>query len=79
MTLKDFTVFVVAAPFSNSGGFRAFLAMHQEGRDDFTSGVTVDMGFGFTGRFDALNVEGKGFGGMTNLMAVPRTSASSAG
>ena len=70
-TLKDFTVFVVAAPFSNSGGFRAFMAMHQEGRDDFTSGVTVDMGFGFTGRFDVLNVEGKGFGGMTNLMAVP--------
>ena len=69
--LEDFTVFVVAAPFSNAGGFRAFLAMHQEGRDDFTSGVTVDMGAGFTGRFDTLNVEGEGFGGMANLMADP--------
>jgi hypothetical protein len=45
--------------------------MHQEGRDDFTSGVTVDLGFGFTGRFDVLNVEGEGFGGMANLMADP--------
>jgi putative heme-binding domain-containing protein len=71
VSLEDFTLFVVAAPLSNSGGFRAFLAMHQQDREDFTSGVTVDMGFGYSGRFDALNVEGKGFGGMANLMAVP--------
>ncbi len=68
LRLEDFTLFVVAAPLSNSGGFRAFVAMHQEGREDYTSGVTVDMGFGFTGRFDTLNVEGEGFGGMANLM-----------
>src|SRR5262249_7823051 len=65
--LEGITLFVVAAPLSNGGGFRAFTAMHQQGREDFTSGVTVDMGAGFTGRFDVLNVEGEGFGGMANL------------
>ena len=69
--LEDFTLFIVAAPFSNAGGFRAFLAMHEQGQVDFTSGVTVDMGSGFTARFDTLNVEGEGFGGMLNLMAEP--------
>jgi putative heme-binding domain-containing protein len=68
---EGFTLFVVAAPFSNSGGFRAFMAMHQEKKDDYISGANVDMGFGFTGRFDVLNVEGRGFGGMTNLLTVP--------
>jgi putative heme-binding domain-containing protein len=67
--LEDFTLFVVAAPLSNPGGFRALVAMHQEGQQDYTSGLTVDLGPGFSGRFDTLNVEGKGFGGMANLMA----------
>ncbi|MEJ7638107.1 MAG: hypothetical protein WKF75_09050 [Singulisphaera sp.] len=53
------------------GGFRAFMAMNQEGKDDFTSGLTMDMGFGFSSRFETLNVEGNGFGGMANLMAEP--------
>ena len=69
--LEDFTLFIVAAPFSNAGGFRAFLATHEQGEVDFTSGVTVDMGAGFTMRFDTLNVEGEGFGGMPNLLAEP--------
>jgi putative heme-binding domain-containing protein len=69
--LEDFTLFVVASPLSNAGGFRAFMAMHREGREDYTSGLTVDLGPGFTGRFDWLNVEGEGFGGMANLMSDP--------
>ncbi|QDV37764.1 ThuA domain-containing protein [Tautonia plasticadhaerens] len=71
LRLEGFTLFLVAAPFSNAGGFRGFLALNQEGQDDFTSGLTVDMGFGFTGRFEALNVEGEGFGGMADLMFDP--------
>jgi putative heme-binding domain-containing protein len=71
MRLDDFTLFLMAAPFSNAGGFRAFLAMHEQGQADFTTGVTVDMGFGFTTSFDTLNVEGEGFGGMQNLLAEP--------
>jgi putative heme-binding domain-containing protein len=69
--MGEFTLFVVAAPLSNGGGFRAFAAMHQDGRDDYTSAFNVDMGPGYTGRFDTLNVEGPGFGGATNLMADP--------
>ena len=69
--LQDFTVIVVAAPFSNAGGFRAFLATHEQGEVDFTSGVTIDMGLAFTMRFDSLNVEGEGFGGMQSLLAEP--------
>ena len=71
MRLEDFTIFVVAAPFSNAGDFRAFLATHEQGQPDFVSGVTIDLGHGFTARFDTLNVEGEGFGGMLNLMAEP--------
>jgi glucose/arabinose dehydrogenase len=69
--LEEFTLFIVAAPFSNAGEFRAFFATHEQGQVDFTSGITVDMGSGFTTRFDTLNVEGEGFGGMLNLMAEP--------
>jgi putative heme-binding domain-containing protein len=69
--MKEFTLFVVAAPLSNGGGFRAFAAMHQDGREDYTSAFNLDMGPGFTGRFDAANIEGPGFGGAVNLMADP--------
>jgi putative heme-binding domain-containing protein len=69
--LKDFTLFVVAAPLSNWGGFRAFTALHEKGREDFTTGVNVDQGAGFSARFEFLNVEGEGFGGMNNLLVQP--------
>ena len=64
----EFTLFLVVAPLSNAGGFPAFVAFHQDGRDDFTTGLTVDQGAGYTPRFEVLNVEGKGFVGMDNLM-----------
>jgi putative heme-binding domain-containing protein len=67
--MKEFTLFVVAAPLSNGGGFGAVAAMHQDGREDYTSAFNVDRGPGFTGRFDTVNVEGPGFGGAVNLMA----------
>jgi putative heme-binding domain-containing protein len=69
LRLKDFTLFVVAVPLSNAGGFRALAAWHAAGREDYTSGTTVDLGPGFAGRFEALNVEGRGFTGADNLMA----------
>ena len=59
---------MVAAPFGNPGDFRAFLAMNQTGKNDYTTGLTLDLGPGTTGRFDALNVEGAGFGGWNNLL-----------
>ncbi len=65
---RDLTIFLVAVPFANSGAFRAFLAMNQEGKNDYTSGLTVDQGPGVSERFETLNVEGAGFGGAVNLM-----------
>ncbi len=69
--LEDLTLFIVAAPFANVGGFRAFLAVHEQGEVDFRSGVTVDLGGASTMNFDMLNVEGEGFVGMQNLLVEP--------
>jgi putative heme-binding domain-containing protein len=65
---KDVTVFVVAVPFSNGGTFRGFLAMNQDGKNDYVTGLTIDEGPGASPRFEALNVEGAGFGGAANLL-----------
>ena len=43
--------------------------MNQHGKNDYTTGLTLDLGPGATGRFDALNVEGTGFGGWSNLLS----------
>ena len=68
LSFKQATVVVVAAPFGNPGDFRGFLAMNQSGKNDYTTGLNLDLGPGATGRFDALNVEGAGFVGWNNLL-----------
>src|SRR5688572_2858900 len=40
---KEITVFLVAAPRTNAGGFRGLLAFNKKGVNDYTSGLTVDM------------------------------------
>src|SRR5262245_40065639 len=65
--LASFTVFIVAAPRHNLGGFRALFAFNAAGQRDYTSGLNVDFGPGPSPRFSVLNVEGRGFGGATNL------------
>jgi glucose/arabinose dehydrogenase len=67
-SFKEATVFVVAAPFGNPGDFRGFLAINQDGKNDYSSGLTIDQGPGFSLRFQALNVEGAGFQGAVNLV-----------
>jgi putative heme-binding domain-containing protein len=68
LKLERFTAFVVAAPRSNAGGFRGLLAVNQTARRDYETGFTLDLGFAPTGRFESLNVEGKGFGGAVDLL-----------
>lgn len=68
---RDLTIFIVAAPFRNAGGFRALLALNAAGQNDFTSGLTLDQGPGGGERFDALNLEGAGFQGARSLMKDP--------
>jgi len=62
------TIIIFAAARSNPGFFRAFLAINQTGRNDFTTGLTIDMGPSGSGRFDSLNPEGSGFGGAVDLL-----------
>jgi len=71
LRLKDFTLFIVAAPFRNAGGSAGLFAMNKKDDEDFTSGLAVDLGTDPTKRFDTLNVEGKGFGGMMNMLDQP--------
>jgi putative heme-binding domain-containing protein len=66
--LETCTVFVVAAPRQNFGGFRAVLAFNAAGRRDFETGLTLDLGPSATPHFSAFNVEGRGFGGWRNLL-----------
>jgi len=68
LALTNATLFIEAAPLSNTGGFRALLAINQFGRNDYTSGFTVDLGPGGGGDFAFLNIEGAGFGGAVNLL-----------
>jgi len=68
LKLEAFTVFVIVVPQSNLGGFRAFLAGHQAGLNDYTTGFTLDFGFAGSERFSSFNPEGKGFGGAVNVL-----------
>jgi len=45
-SFKEATVFLVAAPFGNPGDFRGFLALNQAGKNDYSSGLTIDQGPG---------------------------------
>jgi putative heme-binding domain-containing protein len=68
LALDRFTAFVVAAPRSNLGGFRGLLCTNAIGRRDYETGFNIDLGPLPTGRFEAMNVEGRGFGGARNLL-----------
>src|SRR5262249_32105214 len=66
--LDEMTVFVVAAPRSNAGYFRGFLAFNATGENDYVTGFNLDMSGLRSDRFTFINVEGPGFGGAVNLM-----------
>ncbi|HUE74854.1 MAG TPA: LamG-like jellyroll fold domain-containing protein, partial [Pirellulaceae bacterium] len=65
---RELTLFVVAAPKSNLGGFRALLAMNKQGVNDYTSGLTLDLHAFPSLNFSLLNLEGRGFGGAADLL-----------
>jgi putative heme-binding domain-containing protein len=66
--LEAVTLFVVAAPRSNAGDFRALLAFNEAGKNDYLTGLTCDLTGERSGRLDRLNVEGAGFLGALNLL-----------
>lgn len=68
----DLTVFVVASPRRNLGGFRGVMALNAPDQRDYVSGITLDFGPDATSKFTSLNVEGRGFGGWKNLLSGQR-------
>lgn len=69
------TIFVVASPRRNIGGFRAVMAFNAADQRDFQSGMTIDCGPAPTNRFTSLNVEGRGFETWQNLLGGERPYA----
>lgn len=67
LATENATVFLVVAPYSNDGEFRGFFAASAPDANDYTTGVTIDQSWAATPDFSAVNVEGAGFGGATNL------------
>jgi len=65
------TVFVVAAPRSNPGGFRAIFSLNRAGANDFSTGVNLDFGPSATRRMSFVNAEGGGAVGAAQLRQGP--------
>lgn len=62
------SIFLVAAPRKNLGGFPAVLAFNAKDQRDYESGLTLDLGPVPTTKFQHFNVEGRGFGSWRNLL-----------
>jgi len=69
--LKEATLFIVAAPKTNTGNYRAFLSANRTGANDYTSGFNIDLGREPGTVFDWLNAEGAGFRGARDLLNDP--------
>ena len=65
---RELTLFIVAAPKTNLGGFRGLVAFNKKGVNDYTSGMTVDLHAFPSLKFNVINLEGAGFGGAVDVM-----------
>jgi hypothetical protein len=68
LSFRDVTVFVVATPLANPGSFRGLIAFNESGKNDYVTGLNIDLGPGATPRCTVINAEGAGFGGAMNLL-----------
>ncbi|MFO0901789.1 MAG: ThuA domain-containing protein [Pirellulales bacterium] len=68
---REFTLFVAAAPHSNLGFFRGFVALHERNRRDYETGLTLDLNAPASPQLQDVNLEGRGFGGARNLLTKP--------
>ncbi len=66
--LRAATIFIVNAAHSNAGNFRGLFAANAPERRDYESGLCIDLGPGPSFKADQLNVEGRGFGGASDLV-----------
>jgi putative heme-binding domain-containing protein len=70
-TAPAVTVLMVVRIRTNSGPFRALLAANHAGRNDYTSGMNLDLGSIATPGVTRVNAEGTGFSGEGNLCTSP--------
>src|ERR1043166_8196743 len=66
--LTNFTIFIQASARTNQGGMRAFLAASRYGRNDYSTGLNVDLGPDRSDKLTVVNIEGAGFTGIRNLL-----------
>ena len=66
--LEAASVFIVAAPRMNGGGFRALASLHPPERNDYMAGLNVDLGGAASTTLERINVEGAGTKGQSNLL-----------
>ncbi|MHA3771017.1 ThuA domain-containing protein [Verrucomicrobiota bacterium sgz303538] len=69
------TIFVLAAPRSNSGNFSALFATSEAGKNDYTNGLNLDFGPAATKQLSVLNVESAGSTGFHDLLEPGRNLA----
>src|SRR4030095_4350278 len=65
---SNLTLFVLAAPRTNAGGFSALFSTTAAGNNDFTSGLNLDFGPAATKELSVLNVESAGSSGFRDLL-----------
>ena len=62
------TVFLLAAPKWNAGGFSALFSTAESGKNDYTSGLNLDLGPAATDDLSVVNVESAGAPGFSDLL-----------
>jgi putative heme-binding domain-containing protein len=67
LTTPEATVFVVAAMKPNLGAFPGLISFNAKDKNDYTSGLNIDLGPWPAPKLSMVNVEGAGFGGVANL------------
>lgn len=64
---KEASIFIVAAMKTNLGPFPGLISFNAPNKNDYTSGLNIDLGPWSTPRLSMVNVEGAGFSGVANL------------
>jgi putative heme-binding domain-containing protein len=65
------TVIALVSPQANPGFFRGFFSCNALGKNDFQSGLNIDLAGAASTNWNKLNVEGGGMGGERNLLSSP--------
>ncbi|MCI0745115.1 MAG: hypothetical protein L0Y58_06900, partial [Verrucomicrobia subdivision 3 bacterium] len=69
MAASNWTILAVVAPHSNPGVFRGFVSANARGKNDYQSGLNIDLGGAASTNWSKLNVEGAGMSGERDLLS----------